>query len=349
MCLQPILIPNPNLGYRGYLWQYKDTTSRYIPVPCRHCTDCIATRQSSYLQRCLLEEWTGHPFYCTLTYNEEALPILTTSQGYDIRFPDWHDLHICIKRLEKYFSRKFSYLFVSELGELRGRPHFHGLIFVRKEDSDTFSDILNLEKELFDKLLYHWSRNVGTNRKPIYKPNLTYMRYYTRSGLRFTYDLHFVHPSKLSSGVDDVSYYVTKYMFKLSTRESRLQQALHMNLDPEEYESVWKIARPRVFMSKHFGLSALCHRAYVDDCILRSYDSDFPCFFNPSNGKSMPLSRYYQNKCLTVDDWIHFRRNNPKDNVFIIDYNRDKIKAQDAKRERLASLFDLEDSSIFNY
>lgn len=345
MCLSPILIPNPNLGYNGFLSEYKDTTSQYITVPCHYCSECIAVRQSSFAQRCFVESLNKIPFFATLTYNDAQLPILTTSQGYDIRFADWHDLHVMFKRLEKYSPRNFTYLAVSEFGSLRGRPHFHILFFFDRFPSDTYSDILNLESVLYKLVLNNWSRNYGSKRCPIYVPNCSFKSYFSSSKYRSNYDFHFVSSSSLNQGVPDVAFYITKYMFKESPRKIRLQQALKLNLPDDEYEKVWSIVRPRAFISKRFGLSHPLHYSYVYDCIRKSMSLEFPTFFY--NEKSLPLSHYYQSRCMDISQYLHFLKNRPTTLTPLLDLNLSKQTAQLDKVVRLNNLFDLKDSSIF--
>lgn len=126
MCISPIRIRNPNAGMKGLKSTLmKDTESAFINVPCGHCKQCIANRQMDFVQRVLMESLTNHLFYCTLTYNNDSLPYLSTSTGYDIRFADVSDVQKMMKRLRKsnVFGRPFRYFGVSELGSKRGRPH----------------------------------------------------------------------------------------------------------------------------------------------------------------------------------------------------------------------------------
>lgn len=125
MCISPIRIKNPNLGLIGPNAQFKDTISHYINVPCGVCPQCIANRQMQYVQRLQMESLVNHFFMCTLTYNNESIPIVTTSTGYDIRYADVSDVQKMFKRLRKSnaFGRPFRYFGVSELGSSKGRPH----------------------------------------------------------------------------------------------------------------------------------------------------------------------------------------------------------------------------------
>lgn len=125
MCISPVRIRNPNYGINNEGTRYKDTVSAFINVPCGHCSECVAIRQMSYVQRLQLESKKNHLFFCTLTYNNESLPSVLTSSGYSIRYADVADVQKMIKRLRKsnVFGRPFRYFGVSELGSSRGRPH----------------------------------------------------------------------------------------------------------------------------------------------------------------------------------------------------------------------------------
>lgn len=342
MCTSPTLIKNPNYGYKGKYAFMKDTVSTYIPVPCGHCSECVAVRQLSLVQRCVMESQFGYPFFATLTYNQESLPIYECSDGYKIRYAMLSDVVNMIKRLRKdnALGRLFRYLAVSELGSKRARPHFHVLFFVQKFPEDTVYTPINLEHLLFPTVLRYWSRNYGSRRSPDFKPLCTYVRKYSCGKLKSTYDLHYVSPSTLDGCTLDVAFYVTKYMLKPSDKASRLQQALKLNLSPEEYDQVWSKVKPRWFSSLNFGFGvyglqskklSLQERLsiledtdsfkYVRSSIDRSLSSsDRPKFFNPENGRSFPLSRYWMRfgNLYTEQDAIKFHFLNPdwrEDNV----------------------------------
>ena len=150
MCLSPTLIPNPNLGRKDKMAYLVDTESIYIPGPCGHCKQCVHLRQSSIVQRCQVEERTHHLFFCTLTYNNESLPVVTTSTGFDIRYASRRDVTLMCKRLRKSnaFGRDWKYLAVSELGTKHARPHFHLIFAVDKYPSDTYADIIIISNKI---------------------------------------------------------------------------------------------------------------------------------------------------------------------------------------------------------
>lgn len=191
---------------------------------------------------------------------------------------------------------------------------------------------------MFKAVLSEWKRNVAppiwskkrnkfipNSRYPVWKPLCSYVRKMVHGRIRTNYDLHFVQEGLTSAGSSDVAFYVLKYMMKPSNREKRLQQALHLNLDSEEYEAVWKIVRSRSFASEGFGLGTSSfhkvgmHRIYdVPEIVLQHLrkgidlsfknDEPIPSFFSPVDGSSHPLAKYYKNRgeIFTQDDFINF-------------------------------------------
>lgn len=323
MCETPIKIPNKNNFYSKEFsdrmkskFPWKDYTSAYIEVPCGHCKECIRRRQDSLVQRVQMESTKNHLFMCTLTYSPETLPSFVVND-YEIPFADTKDVQDMLKRMRKnnVFGFPFRYLAVSELGSLRGRPHFHLLFLFEKkyfsENTEQFlqeCDAFASKSQHYFTVLNNWNRNVASRRNPVYIPLTRYVERMVRGQLRKNYDFHYINPFLTKNGVEDCGYYVLKYMFKPSDRAVRLQQALRLNLSPEDYDKVWSTVRPRYFASIGFGLNAkvqLKHGIFEKDKdILNKLRSDisfskenldYPSFFHPFTGKQQMISSYYLN------------------------------------------------------
>lgn len=358
MCLSPNVIPNPNFGRRDSLAYLVDTKSRFINVPCGHCTECVYMRQSAIVQRCEAESLDNHLFFCTLTYNDESMPVVVPSTGIPIRYADMRDFTLCMKRLRKRpgFERSIRYLVVSELGEKKGRPHFHALLVVPKAKGDDYVTILQLESWLFENLLVEWRRNYGSTRNPVYKPLCTYTRRMIRGQLKSNYDCHYLNPRSTENGISDVAFYVSKYMLKPSDREKRLQQALKLNLvtyddegnaDDSEYEDIWKLVKTRFHASTDFGCSSALQKEYIRDCIEKSKISGQSPQFLSESGFSYPLARFYQRRgdIWTLPDasfFVKAREQIPGDPICIDD------RAGDVKSRKAAKLPILQDVVDFN-
>ena len=91
-------------------------------VPCGHCTMCRIQRAREWATRCIHEAvYTESSAFCTLTYDEESLP-KDCSVSKD-------ELQRFFKRLRKLWPVPLRYYACGEYGEVRGRPHYHAIIF----------------------------------------------------------------------------------------------------------------------------------------------------------------------------------------------------------------------------
>lgn len=324
MCVNPIMIDNPNRGCKPDVGLnfMKDCKSAKIPIPCGHCHECVAVRQLSFVQRCQMEALESHLFFVTLTYNNDSIPSIGLSDGWSVSFVDPSDVSNMFKRIrnDNLFGRPFRFVYTSELGSRRGRPHVHMILFIPKYPYDDHLTPYNLEATIFKVVLSQWKRNYGSRRKPDYKPCLTFIRYFKHGKMCSTYDCHYVNPILTDGSEADVAFYVSKYMVKESEKLKALQSALRLNLPEDEYNDVWKLVRPRWSASPLFGLngSYVRHNVYEPSPVVLDYlrhcvdvsrkEFDSPKFINPADGKSFPLSRYYANRLdvLSVDDWRFF-------------------------------------------
>lgn len=211
---------------------------------------------------------------------------------------------------------------------------------IPKHDTDTHNDCLNLERVMFDAVLHEWRRNIGSIRKPIYRPLCTYVRKMVHGRIRTNFDLHYVNPSMTDGSTADVAFYTLKYMMKPSDRSVRLQQALHMNLPLDEYNEIWSLVRPRHFESNALGYGvsdtsnsasmAAYHKVieHLRKGIAASKhevpgSDPMPLYFSPVDGKAAPLAKYYKNNPLVFDmqDFLDFfyASKTDADNVIVHD------------------------------
>lgn len=102
-------------------------TKIFMPVPCNKCMECQASKQSAIRVRMLLEQMSHEcaPIFFTLTYNNEHLPADGVSQTDVKRF--LNRLHLYLGR--EGFPTYFRHVVFSEYGSLRGRPHYHGILY----------------------------------------------------------------------------------------------------------------------------------------------------------------------------------------------------------------------------
>lgn len=150
MCYNAIHIRNNSTTYRPL-------QPFYLNVPCGKCEDCLNSRRFSWYCRSYAE-FKSHPdwscvFY-TLTFNEENIPRIYGRKCFDLSI-----FQKFIKRLRQRLLIPFSYLCVSEYGELYARPHHHVLFYFPKTITN---------KEFYDKVLLSWQQGfihvkAGTN------------------------------------------------------------------------------------------------------------------------------------------------------------------------------------------
>lgn len=359
MCLSPILIKNPNYNhhlskiYRSQSFLH-DTISQYIYMPCGHCKQCIAVKQMYLVQRVQMEAFDTFMYFTTLTYDNEHLPKLSTSSGFDIPFVDYRHLSNLFKRLRKdnAFKRPFRYLAVSERGGEKGRPHVHILWFLPCYSNEFYSDGLSLNQLLYDKIKDNWCVYTKKGRYSVSEPLFTFHSKWYCGKLRTNYDTHFVVPSLTSDGVSSLAFYCCKYLLKPNDKERRLQQAFKLNLPEDEYEKSWNIVKSRSFRSSSFGLGFENHNReriikYLQDCVNRSDRSlGYPCFYSPDTGASFPLAPYYKadESIFTYKDMLDFKMETPLIYDAEIDYQ--KIRESAIKFERIQNLVSNKDLSI---
>lgn len=320
MCVSPIRIKNPHYRSKNEKIQgVKDTVSAYISVPCGVCSECLMSRQMQLVQRARTMSLDHYIFFCTLTYNNESLPKVTTSNGIDISYADISDVQNMIKRIRKndYFGRPFKYFFVTERGTQRGRPHVHGLFFIKKltTDDKIYPSVLEstLKKVLFEEWRRNYARRISKKtgefvvdtRNPEYRPLFTFHKKWSNGRIYKNFDVHYVTSHSTKDGMDDVAFYATKYVLKPSNKEIRLQQALRMNLSEDEYNDVWSLVRSRVLCSKFFGASSDVEKNYIKHCIDSSKNDPTGIKYFTQKGLPQPLARYYR-KFIDVPSYQSF-------------------------------------------
>lgn len=127
MCLsKKILSKVPSYLASGY--------TRYYPVSCGKCIECLKRDQKEWCFRMLQEyENTRSGVFVTLTYNDAYLPI--NSEGFGSLC--YRDVQLFMKRLRKSYNNERSnsdfdnlrFWCCGEYGKRTGRPHYHLIIY----------------------------------------------------------------------------------------------------------------------------------------------------------------------------------------------------------------------------
>lgn len=110
MCISP-----------SHVWVQRGPKWEQVPVACRQCWQCRKNRVNDYVARAMAEDaYSQHMAAVTLTYAPRD----------DLADKVLHPRHfqLFIKRLRRA-GHEVRYLVAGEYGELRGRAHFHALLF----------------------------------------------------------------------------------------------------------------------------------------------------------------------------------------------------------------------------
>lgn len=143
-------------------------------VPCGYCSECRSARVNNVALRAIGEGYLckrkkGRAFFMTFTFNSLYLPQISfIYRNAQKTIPCFSRKYVkdFLKRLRKRLVEHdacatLKYVFVSEHGSRRGRPHHHSLFYLYG------SSLSNIE--FADLVRQEWSVNVGTNRKPVYE------------------------------------------------------------------------------------------------------------------------------------------------------------------------------------
>lgn len=113
----------------------------YVEVPCGRCVGCLKSQQFAFSMR-LQFELASHPpnssLFVTLTFDDENLSIFRD----DLNKPVLRFLDL----IRKKYGKQVRHWFVCEFGTLKGRPHYHGILFNCPPD---------LVNSFTDKVGYH--------------------------------------------------------------------------------------------------------------------------------------------------------------------------------------------------
>lgn len=334
MCVHPVLITNRNYGQKlNKFTALKDVVSSKMYVPCGHCPQCVARKQNDIAQRVSMEAENNHVIFFTLTYDNKHLPKITIGEKTFVYADSAHisGMFKRIRRADNLFGRRIRYYVNSEFGSRRGRPHWHGLLFVEKLEGDTPEFINLLEARAYEEIKREWRINVALNkngkpntRNPKYEPLYTHVEKFVDGKLNTNFDCHYVRTSA-DKNVNDVSYYVSKYIAKSCSWNnnyfSQLKEVCtNLGYDDQELRDFWRVIRPHSVRSLHFGLPGettpfgdFIPDEEIKNRILEGIDfavkNDLkgPVYFDPITAKQLPLAKYYAQKFLTYDDLFHFR------------------------------------------
>lgn len=95
-----------------------------VEVPCGYCHSCQKSVNNQYRLRLMYEIRKYPPDSClfvTLTFDDENLSRFSSDTNKAVR--------LFLDRLRKKCGKQIRHWFIGEYGTLRGRPHYHGILF----------------------------------------------------------------------------------------------------------------------------------------------------------------------------------------------------------------------------
>lgn len=347
MCDSPVQIKNINFAPRfekhhshadvrsniGKFSAVKNPLDSYIYVPCGHCRACRTLAQLYMVQRSVEHAKGRWVIFGTATYSPEALPIYTlrfkNGATRDIPVADFDDFRLMVKRIRKSGEfPPFTYWITSEYGsdikhgpkKSNHRPHYHYFIFVDRQPDDTLFEGQALAERWNDLFVREWRRNIAVNasgrrntRAPVWLPLSRFIRATRRS--RGTYDVHLLQEDSPNCAPEDPYYYATSYALGYDEWQEKYIQMSWYNCEYDVYKEFKKKFRTHVCCSKGFGISEDTE-TFVQECIDWSVANGlFYASYRFSDGRTLPLSRYFRNKYLRMRDYLKLRSADPESTI----------------------------------
>lgn len=270
MCVSPVKIYNrfaktqhlrSELGEVVEVSKHLYSHREYIDVPCGKCAECRSKYIQSLYQRAYVESLSSYVYFITLTYDNNHIPCITLPSGKKVFYSDYSHISQMFDRFRKNFDREYRYLCVNEYGDTNNRPHFHILLFVGKQDTDTFTTPLLYESFIRDNLGKYFSINVGTRKAPKYERLYTFAYKYVGGVLYTNYFVKYIDPKTTNSVVtsehSSVMSKTIRYLINYVNKGSRLEQLIADEIDvieDDKLKAKYKFCLScRVRFSKNFG------------------------------------------------------------------------------------------------
>lgn len=155
-CLRPLSIKNPKYA-NSDMTAYKEWPLDYnLLVPCGSCVECNKSSRSEWMVRLILEmqhvaRSGGVTYFCTFTLAPERYEEFTA----DIHRP----IRLFFENYRRKFGKSCKHFFVSELGKVTERLHYHGFLFNPLCDPEGINDLwiygfTNIKPAVYDHAHY---------------------------------------------------------------------------------------------------------------------------------------------------------------------------------------------------
>lgn len=237
MCLSKKRIINPTKRIDDYC------TPVYLDVPCNSCKSCDDRKQRDWFVRAVAEykrccrvvngSHVGFVWFPTLTYAPETLPVWHDTK-YNYSVPCFEKKHFVSFRnkLRVYLSRAgydltgdntMRYMYVTEYGGKKGRPHIHCLLFVPVQIPFKLFKALVKKAWIYGQVRYSPTGDYIKSVKA-----LSYTMKYLAKDMAWLHEYHVnEYLAKLKSDVLDAKDPVEKHVAEFHYKEFRKRMPHH--------------------------------------------------------------------------------------------------------------------------
>lgn len=340
-----------------------------MSVPCGTCLGCQKDIKDEWYVRCFYQ-WQfynnlgGCTMFVTLTYNNDHLPHIEVD-GESVECFSYKDIKTFLNTLRQTLKRQFgigeknklgmTYFICSELGELKQRPHYHGLLHFPPAKYN-YKQLMDIVKHAWDKRGFVKYSNSGAF---VDKSNaIQYCSKYAGKQLAF-YDntlmrKYLAHLKDLAKeGMESESRQIRtiakdKYVNILGDFEDEVRFKTYVRYIYKHGQKMDKGFMPRHYQSQGYGRSL--YDMYKD----KTHEEKTRLLMqgiriNPDDNFCHQVPRYIKNKLLytttKVEDKQGFTHDVRKLNDFGIDFTRttfkDRVNTLAANMERNCSFLGL--------
>lgn len=298
MCYRPLKLRNLSKEFSA--------GNDFITCSCRKCDECHSIASSEYVTRSVVmyDKLVGHgydAYFVTFTFNPDSLPYHTLYKRVDVSdgvsSSSWqpcgrvatfdHDLLKRFKNsLNRYFNRlglpKFHFLFTSEYGSDKGRPHYHANLFLPSLSTFPYSAY----KSLVEGACARFNASEGKCYNSITIPHFKVVQHLLLNYWKYGFIKNEMYKSvltddgKVQRTVFNALRYVTKYVSKYSSSVPCFvsnPKDFCLDIFPHRY-------MPRVFTSDGYGdpLHHLDEDLYIKGKFKKFFDGSWRTFKIPS-------------------------------------------------------------------
>ena len=154
-------------------------------IRCGSCFNCKKMNAIEWTQKAKFEMYhSKYAYFITLTYNNENVPLELNTRDYQLflkRFRKW---------LDKQHQMKLRYLVAGEYGARYSRPHYHMIVFMDLDISDTFYKVA--KRQFSSRLIEQFWQLGFISIAPANESTIAYTAFYSTKKLTKAQKFSFV-------------------------------------------------------------------------------------------------------------------------------------------------------------